>query len=199
MADIPDGGGSGGEGDFGFLTHKLGPLPLWIWGIIGVGGYYLYTKYKANAAAATAAAAVPATVNVSGQLPSQPQYGASTYTSNSQWEGAAINYLVGESIPPDQASSALWNYLNSKVLTTQEQKDVNLAIEGIGPPPTIPGPATVAPVTKPPAKKPPAKKPPAKKPPVRKPPPKRKPRPVRKTKEQSEKPSKTDTEKKNKE
>jgi len=36
------------------VTKKLGPLPVWAWGLIfGVLGYYLYTRYEANASTAS--------------------------------------------------------------------------------------------------------------------------------------------------
>lgn len=47
-----------GKGTFGFLARKVGPLPVWAWAGIGVGGYYWYTRYgpgsKKTAAPATA-------------------------------------------------------------------------------------------------------------------------------------------------
>jgi hypothetical protein len=34
------------------LTKKLGPLPVWAWGLIfGVAGYFVYARYKENSAA----------------------------------------------------------------------------------------------------------------------------------------------------
>lgn len=122
--------------DFGFLTKKVGPLPVWIWALLIAGGYYLYTHKGSGASGQV-------TQVEEDQITTEPQFGGSHYKTNAEWADAAVNYLVGESVPPDEASVAIWNYLHSKALTGQEQKDVNLAIQGIGPPPNIPAPATV--------------------------------------------------------
>ena len=132
----------GDESSFGFLTHKIGPMPVWMWGALIVGAYYWYKNYGPGATAATTTGTTTV-VQSGGQSASGPYYTGSQYTTNGQWEAAAINYLVGESIPPDQASMAIYNYLHSKTLTAQEQKDVNLAIEGVGTPPKVPAPAQV--------------------------------------------------------
>lgn len=139
--------------DMSYLTHKIGPLPVWMWGAVGVGVYYFGKRdfgLFGGSATATPATSRTTVIDESGQLDSEPKFGGSGYSSNALWEDAAINYLVGESVPPDAASAAVWNYLHSKVLTSVEQKDVNLAIEGIGPPPSIPPPAKVTKPPKPP-------------------------------------------------
>lgn len=51
MADTP----SGGEDKFGFLTRKLGPMPVWVWGVLAVGVYYWYTHYGPGANSAATA------------------------------------------------------------------------------------------------------------------------------------------------
>lgn len=48
------------KSQFGFLTRKVGPLPVWGWAAIAVGGYYWYTHYGPGASKAAAAAAAPA-------------------------------------------------------------------------------------------------------------------------------------------
>lgn len=139
MADTPEPAGNGG---FGFLTHKLGPLPVYVWALLAVAGYYWYTHYGPGAAPAAGTAG---TVVV--DQAAQP-IGGSQYKTNSEWEAAALNYLVDKRIPPTDASTALFDYLHSKRLTAQQDKDVNMAIEGIGPPPNIPAPAPVPPKAK---------------------------------------------------
>jgi hypothetical protein len=46
-----------GSSSFGFLTRKLGPLPIWAWGALAVGAWYWYTHYGPGAAKAAAAKA----------------------------------------------------------------------------------------------------------------------------------------------
>lgn len=78
--------------------------------------------------------------------------GAQTYADNNTWGIAAINYLVGLGIDATTANQAIQQYLSSQSLTTAEQGDVNLAIQRLGPPPSLPGPVTTSPppVTTPP-------------------------------------------------
>lgn len=71
---------------------------------------------------------------------------ANQYTDNSSWARAAVNYLVGIGIDPTEASEAVQQYLSGQALTSQQQADVNLAIQGIGAPPQIPGPVGTPPV-----------------------------------------------------
>lgn len=56
MADSPA-PSSGGEDKFGFLVRKIGPLPVWAWGLIAVGVYYWYTHYGPGASTAATSSA----------------------------------------------------------------------------------------------------------------------------------------------
>jgi hypothetical protein len=76
--------------------------------------------------------------------------GAQTYADNNSWGVAAVNYLVGLGIDATTANTAISNYLASQALTTAQQGDVNLAIQALGAPPSLPSPATSPPVTTPP-------------------------------------------------
>jgi hypothetical protein len=52
---------AGAKGTGNVLTKKIGPLPGWAWAGIVFGGYYLWKKHQASAAAATpATTATPA-------------------------------------------------------------------------------------------------------------------------------------------
>jgi hypothetical protein len=71
--------------------------------------------------------------------------GAQTYADNNTWGEAAINYLVGLGIDPTTANQAVTLYLASQSLTSAQQGDVNLAIQALGPPPSLPGPVQTNP------------------------------------------------------
>lgn len=75
--------------------------------------------------------------------------GAQTYADNNTWGIAAVNYLVGLGIDATTANQAITLYLASQPLTSAQQGDVNLAIQSLGAPPSLPGPITPnpAPVT----------------------------------------------------
>lgn len=77
---------------------------------------------------------------------------AGNYADNNAWAEAAINYLVGIGIDPTSANSAIEQYLASQSLTTQQQADVNEAIQRIGAPPSPPQPGTSpSPIVSPPS------------------------------------------------
>lgn len=59
MADPPAPAKTGGKSSFGFLTRKIGPLPVWAYGLIAVGGYYWYTHYGPGAQKKAVAAKKP--------------------------------------------------------------------------------------------------------------------------------------------
>ena len=66
-----------------------------------------------------------------------------TYSSNSAWSTAAINYLQGTGETQQQASRAINMYLGGDTLSGQAQAMVNSAIADLGPAPNQPVPSTV--------------------------------------------------------
>lgn len=54
-APAPAPGGQG-EGLTGTLFRKMGPLPVWAWGVIAAGAYWAYTKYKGTSSASSVSA-----------------------------------------------------------------------------------------------------------------------------------------------
>jgi LysM repeat protein len=79
------------------------------------------------------------------------------YPDDASWGRAAINYLVGLGIDPATANEAIQQFLSGQTLTTQQQADVNEAIQALGSPPEPPGPTGTAP---PPVVTPPGQPPP---------------------------------------
>jgi hypothetical protein len=73
----------------------------------------------------------------------QPYNGQNQWKTATGWEAAAINYLIGEGVPPDEASTSVYAYQHSEPLSSRMQANVTLAQDGIGPPPGQPAPAMV--------------------------------------------------------
>ncbi len=170
MAETDAPAAAGGKG-LEFLKHKAGPLPVGVWIVAAAGIWWYFQHKKSGAAAGTATDPAgntgvidPRTGYVYGStqdtaaLGSQSGGGGSggstgtsgsttagQYQDNNAWSHAAINYLVGLGVDPTQANEAIQSYLGSQQLTTQQQGDVNLAIQGIGAPPSVPGPVGTAP------------------------------------------------------
>jgi hypothetical protein len=152
------------EGGKNFLMQKVGPLPMFVW--LGFGlvvWYYIQNKNKASSTATTTSAIDPSTgvpysqeIGAYGQqvsdlqsqvdgTPGSQSTTAGQYQDNSSWSVAAINYLVAQGVDPTQANQAVEQFLSGQTLTTQQQADVNLAIQGIGAPPSPPGPSSTNP------------------------------------------------------
>ena len=170
-----DSGVQGAKNTFGFLGQKAGPLPIGVWLVAAIVIWYYLQHRSASSSGTAAAAGTqtdpagnvgiidPATGYVYGSPEDQAainQNGADStsttgsssgsttagqYPDNNSWARAAINYLVGMGVDPTQANQAIENYITSQTMTTQEQGDVNLAIQGLGAPPDLPGPAATAP------------------------------------------------------
>lgn len=154
--------------DFGFLKQKLGPLPLGVWAAAALAIYlYLQHRNKTGAGgqqtdpAGNVGQINPNTGYVIGSPEDKAaQAGSSAPTSdtgssgstvagkyedNNAWGRAAVNLLVSIGVDPTQANEAVQQYLSSQTLTTQQQADVNMAIQALGPPPSLPGPTGTAP------------------------------------------------------
>lgn len=154
------------------LKQKVGPLPLGVWLVAGLGIWWYISHRQAASTGTTdpagnvgtidpatgyvygstqdqsALAANAAGAGASGATNSGTAAGstvAGTYATNSQWATAAINYLVGLGVDPASANEAIQQYLGSQTLTSTQQGDVNLAIQALGAPPDLPGPVGTQP------------------------------------------------------
>lgn len=156
----------------GALTKKIGPLPAGIWALALVGAWlYLHKRGGGGGTAGVATDPAgntgtidPATGYVAGSpqdtsaLGEQSSTGpsgstsgsggstvAGQYATNDAWARAAVNYLVGIGVDPTAANSAIQAFLSSQTLTTDQQGDVNLAIQSLGAPPSAPNPGNSPP------------------------------------------------------
>lgn len=176
----PSGSGEGGGGgDFKkLMTRKIGPFPVVVWIGAFLVVYYLMAKKNKSTGAGTATDPAgnvgqinPATGYVYGSAEDtgalgsiSSGLGASTdsgttggstvggqYADNNAWAVAAINYLVSIGVDATSANSAITQFLGSQQLTTQQQGEVNLAIQRLGAPPSPPEPGgSTPPVVTPP-------------------------------------------------
>ena len=200
---MAEGTATGGKSSFGFLSQKTGPFPLWMWIAGGIGVWYFLGRGKGTPGSGTGAANQqtdpagnigsidPATGYVYGTPEDTAALAANNagtgsdtgtgsgsttagqYPDDATWGRAAVNYLVGIGVDPTQANQAITLYLASQPLSTTQQADVNSAIQALGAPPDLPGPAPGNPgtITQPPGGTPPVTHtPPPHEPPPYKPP-----------------------------
>jgi hypothetical protein len=168
----------GGGGLKGKLGKKIGPLPLAVWLVIAAGiFYYVYKKNntgttsgQATDSAGNVGTIDPKTGYVTGSAEDAAALGQSasglgtstdsgtggstvsgSYSDNNAWAVAAINYLVSIGVDATSANTAITQFLASQTLTTQQQGEVNLAIQRLGAPPSPPEPGgSTPPVVTPP-------------------------------------------------
>lgn len=137
------------------FTGKIGPLPVWAWGLIFGGiavGYYYWSQLKDqngqtvtedNSAAADNATGV---TSMSGADLIDSAYtatglSASTLATtsapestdtNSAWGIRAVQALIGKGIAPITAQTAVQKYLDGQALDSSETALVNQAIVLVG-------------------------------------------------------------------
>lgn len=153
MTDLgaPSGGAPhvhAGGGELDQLKGKLGPLPVWGWGLIGgglVGGYMYYRKRKAAATANTNAGSQYSGLNNSsnggstGELSTTnglASSGSDVTGSLAGWAAQAVNWLIGQGSNPIDASNAISAYINGQTLTPAQETSVNSALTEFGAPPS---------------------------------------------------------------
>lgn len=139
------------------LFAKMGPLPVWAWGALAVGGYLYWshthaasatpttdtpvdaTAYDPNATDGTYANVDPSSAGYDyGSVNSGGYTGTVTgtaYASNQAWAVAAIQQLISAGVPASTATSAVTHYLSGMQLTPDEGNAVNEGIALLGPPP----------------------------------------------------------------
>lgn len=164
----PDGAGGGIKAQLG---KKLGPLPVVAWIAIAVVIFYYVSKNKKGGGAGqetdpagNVGTINPATGYVAGSAEDRAAMGSSSsglgtstdtgtgqstvggqYADNNAWAVAAINYLVSIGVDATSANAAVTNFLASQPLTTQQQGEINLAIQRLGAPPSPPEPGGAPP------------------------------------------------------
>lgn len=172
-APAPEGGGGLKKS----LGRKVGPLPVVVWIAIAVVIFYYVSKKKDTGTAGQETDSAgnvgtidPKTGYVAGSAEDAAALGQSSglgtssdsgtggstvggqYADNNAWAVAAINYLVSIGVDATSANTAITQFLSSQKLTTQQQGEVNLAIQRLGAPPSPPEPGgNTPPVVTPPS------------------------------------------------
>lgn len=136
---------------------KLGPLPVWAWGLLGggaVAGYFWLNKLRDNNGVEVTDSADakggydqaftlpggsdlldwgyrPSGVTGGSVTPETPQ----SLDTNTAWAARAIAALVAKGVSPIAAQAALNRYLSGEEITPEQGRLVDQAIKEIGAPP----------------------------------------------------------------
>jgi hypothetical protein len=133
------------------LTEKIGPLPVWAYGVIVGGGLYLYRRSHPAATTAdgtsTDGSSTPPAGSDAGMpstapaVPQSPDNGSATPTpqTNAEWKQRATQLVLQlNSWSAYQIDNALSAYLGGQTLDASQQSIVSQAIRMAGSPPTAP-------------------------------------------------------------
>lgn len=124
------------------LKKKLGPLPYWGWLLAAAGGFLGYRYLKARSAASSALAASGTTGGTTipqGAIQtSSPSTGlAGTFSSQGQWEQAALSFLTGNGVAPADALNGITNWLSGNCVSEAVYRELSAALvsSSVGLPP----------------------------------------------------------------
>jgi hypothetical protein len=141
---------AGGSG----VSKKLGPLPYWGWGAVGIGTYVIYRYLKARSAAEsalTASGTTGGTTIPAGalQTASSTASGQGTFGSTSAWVQAALDYLTSNGVDGGDAFNGITAYLNGNCVSQTVYNGLSSAFSNtsIGLPPSAFNSATLPPLT----------------------------------------------------
>lgn len=124
------------------LGKKMGPFPVWVWGVL-IGGAFVvwYWVSQQTGTVTTEEESTPGTVGTpSGDfstVPVLPETGGETQdeATNAEWLIQAVNAVANSGVSYVSAQAALMKFLNGGTLTVQEQAIVDKARQLVGPPP----------------------------------------------------------------
>lgn len=125
------------------LTQKMGPFPVWVWGVL-IGGAFViwYWVSQRDAGQSALADSVEETGTVAppsgdfGTVPIMPPSdGVVDDHTNLEWSAQAVIAATGTGTSLIAAQAAISKYLNSEKLSASETAIMNAIIKKIGPPP----------------------------------------------------------------
>lgn len=123
------------------FSEKLGPLPVWGWGLIG-GGVVIVGVYLLNRGGNDGGTVRPATIDASGYQTAGINGGSASidtttpYDNNVLWLTRASKQVAGSlSKSPADVYAALKKWLFGQEITTEEKTWVDTALGQLGSPP----------------------------------------------------------------
>lgn len=156
MSDIDTSGAAHAASTAG-LGRKVGPLPIWGWAVLLIGGVVLFLYIRSRSSATVAdnnGAGLSSTTDQTAAGALSTLYGGngtgyqSGYSSNQAYEQAAISELSGSSqYTPLQIQTALGGLFAGDTLSADEQKIVNEVESSLGAPPEYVPTPTVTPTS----------------------------------------------------
>ena len=129
------------------LGKKVGPLPLYAYGVIIVGaayGVYWWKNNRVGVASPVGVTEVGTGMSASGPMPGTNDYSgnvmqtakaAPASVSNAQWAKNVADGMIATGSNPSDATAAISAYLSGQSLTRTQQSIINVALKVYGNPP----------------------------------------------------------------
>lgn len=124
------------------LSKKMGPFPVWVWGVLIGGAFVLWYWVSqrdlgsGESPASEDNGTVPAPSGDFSTVPVMPPAdGVQDENTNLEWSIQALNSVTGTGTSLLAAQTAISKYLNGERLSTAEQVIINKVLEKIGAPP----------------------------------------------------------------
>ena len=132
------------------LKHKAGPLPIWAWGVLAVGGVFAFQAFKGKTSSPSTiqgsvipVSQTPPSTSSTTSVPTTTASGSSQnaantapiISSNAQWQQLAVQWATNNGYIGTDAITAFQNALSGSYLSPVQLGMVNGAISYLGPPP----------------------------------------------------------------
>lgn len=143
------------------MTKKMGPFPVWVWGVLIGGSFVLWYWVSQRDAGQSALADSVEDSEVGTVAPPSgdfdtvpimpPSDGVVDEATNLEWSIQALNSVTGTGVSLLAAQTAISKYLNGQTLSSAEGKIIETILSKIGAPPEGVSTPDVTPGPKPPA------------------------------------------------
>ncbi len=171
------GGGGGGGGGASALTKQVGPLPLWVWVALVIGGLgiaFYARKTGGDVETPIVSENSPQTgVGDAGEATVTTPPPPTAPTTNEEWAQLAISQAIAAGFDAGLATDTVELYLAGQNLTVNQCAVRRWILTHVGPPPLLPPtpekPCDILPIPNPPEEKPPPVEKPPEKPPAKPP------------------------------
>jgi hypothetical protein len=128
------------KGKGNILTRKIGPLPLWVYPLIGGAGFLIYRYVEdRNAAAATTASTAAESAGTGSDTGTDADTSSTgtipTFASLAAWEQAAVAAMANGKLTPAEGLNGLTDWINGQCVDAEQYAGIGSIIETIGLPP----------------------------------------------------------------
>lgn len=118
------------------IGKKVGPLPVWGYGAVGVGAFLVFRLLRSRKSSGTTIATpLSGGIGIPGGQAAGNVSGLPVFSSFSSWEQAAISAMAGGQLDPATALNGLTSWINGQCVTQNQYAGISSIIETVGLPP----------------------------------------------------------------